>query len=274
MYNDSRTTELNMPTTNGVVLFELKAPYTPRLNEVTFRNGDGNNYYNNMQANPNVGINSNPNRTVLTKAQKANLALFTSDKLREGLYPQRDPIWVISPERTYIHPQSNPRDLIRLELHHYWDKQGTYHQLTVPFDHALTQAANMFNIINRALYYINNKSKSLNQVEENCVNDLKQEVLNFGQSIQTLKNLYGDIQTLKNLYGEQAIDKSNMDAYETAAALMEEKIADLKEFVSSNQKLICEMKRHAASNDKAHYWLLWDRAFHLTCREADCCCVQ
>ena len=267
MYNDSRTTEPNMPTTNGVVLFELKAPYTPRLNEVTFRAGDGDNDYNkDMEHHPNVGMHSNPNRTVLTEDQKANLALFTSDKQREGLYPQRDPIWVNSPDLTYIHPQFNLRDFIRLELHHYWDTKGTYYQLIVPLDHALTKAANMFNDINRALYYINQKSNSLNQVESNCVNDLKQKVLNIGQSIQTLKNLYG----------EQAIDDiSNKDAYETAAAHMETNIGDLRTFVSSNQKLICEMKRHAASNyDKAYYWKLWNRAFDSTCREADCCCVQ
>ena len=265
MYNDTRITELNMPTTNGVVLFELKAPYTPRLNEVTFRAKDGNNYYPNIMEHPNVGMYSNPNRTVLTGDQKATLALFKSDKRREGLYPQRDPIWVNSPERTYIHSQSNPRDLIRLELHHYWDNQGTYHQLTVPFNHALTKAANMFNNINLALHYINKSSNSLNQVERRCVNDLKQKVLNIGQSIQTLKNLYG----------EQTIDDiSNENAYKTAEARMETNIDDLRIFVSSNQKLICEMKRHAASNDKARYWILWNRAFDSTCREADCCCVQ
>ena len=264
MYNDSRTTEPNMPTTNGVVLFELKAPYTPRLNEVTFRAGDGGGGNNQSY---DLGHIGNYHHQVSLTSYEDTLARVQPDRHREGLFEQtRDPVCTISENHTYIYNNSTYKhDVVILHLNNYVDSNG-YDYHTVPSDHPLSQAANMFNDINHALLCIDTNRNRLTEPEKNCLRELKSKVLAFCQSIQQFKDAYDKVHLTD--------ETLHPHAYDTAEENMQSNIADLRIFVSSHQKLICGMKRYAASNEKRYYWDLWNRRFDSMCREADCCCVQ
>ena len=132
-----------MSTMNGVVLFELKAPYAPRLNEVTFRSG--------YDLPPDVKLPnnfdpSNPAHMELLQEQKH---IINKYKLMYG--PSDEPECEIIDNLTYIShaTYANNKEKVALDVTKYQNmKEGTP---TMSFDSELALDADMFNELNTAL---------------------------------------------------------------------------------------------------------------------------
>lgn len=140
----------NMSTMNGVVLFELKAPYAPGLNEGTFRSG--------WDVPPDA---------------------------RYG--PSDEPECQTSEDVTYIFDATFaiPTNKVELDVTTYQDmKEGTP---IMSFDSKLASDANMFNELNTALQKINKKQNKLSVSEKKCLAELKEIALTFCKNIQACK---------------------------------------------------------------------------------------
>lgn len=242
----------NMSTMNGVVLFELKAPYTPRLNEVTFRSGydlpDDVKLPNNFDP-------SNPDHMQLLQKQKDKIQM---QKLMYG--PSPEPECEIRDNLTYIshYTYVNNKEKVALDVTKYQNmKEGTP---PLSYLSELALDADMFNELNTALEMINKKQDKLSDPEKKCLVQLKQIAFEFCNNIQASKIYYYENNGASDETTDQGVKNSRNK---------------LITFVNEHQKLLCRIGTRLKEKDGTYYRYLLKRLFKLNaCEEAQCCCVQ